>query len=163
MKRLNDFVPVLLVLVIVGLGFAWISSQRAATEAQQQAVKINTYWSQCQSKFNLATQQRSALITKYSNAQRAAAKKEHAAMTVLVAMRGEANSAETNEAKSVWLRAGREWEKATWMVDEANRLNPVLQFNDFCKPIKGVTPPKVPPAKKPDLRMYPGPQNPQFL
>jgi hypothetical protein len=46
------------------------------------------------------------------------------------------------------------------MVEEANRLNPVLKFEKFCKPIKGVKAPKVPPAKKPDPSMYPGPQNP---
>lgn len=100
----------------------------------------------CQARFNKATELRSSVLTQYAKDQRAAMKE-------LVEARGLPNDANIIAARDAWL-------EANWMVDEANRLNPVIKYEDYCKPVEGVDPPKVPPAKVPDRSSYPGSQLP---
>lgn len=89
----------------------------------------------CQAEFNKATELRSSLLTEYTI-------ERDAAMHTLVEVRGEPNDTTSDEAKHAWLIAD-------WKLVKARELNPVPKYEDYCEPIPGVGPPKVPPAKTP--------------
>jgi hypothetical protein len=124
---------IVLLAVIVGLIFlvVFVNSTR----------ELST----CQGRFNKAGELRTSVITKYTV-------KRDEAMEGLVEARGLPNDPAIIEARDAWL-------ESNWMLAEARRLNPVVKYSDYCKPIWGVDPPKVPPAKVPDPALYPGPQN----
>lgn len=131
-RRLLKLVCVVLALVVISL----VLLVRFAAANRELA--------NCQAQFNKATELRSSVLTKYAKDQRAAMEK-------LVKARGLPNDENIIAARDSWL-------EANWLVDEANKLNPVIKYEDYCKNVPGVDPPKVPPAKVPDRSLYPGPQ-----
>lgn len=100
----------------------------------------------CQARFNKANELRSTVLTDYTM-------KQNDAMKDLVKARGLPNDEAIIAARDRWL-------EADWLLSEARRLNPVLKYEDFCKNVPGVDPPKVPPANLPDQSLYPGSQIP---
>ena len=146
LKRLNDFIPLLLVAVFVLLAFAWFQAERGRTDDIV-----------CQRDYNAAQSQRQQVLNDYTTArdyQRGIRDEANAFLLNGNWMRG---SQDNIEALEDFNKANREVNKTEAALGVARIAYPPPKFEDYCTRVKALPRKPLPDPKGPGT---PSPKSP---